>query len=661
MARRADSPSGKKVPKAPDKFLPYSKYVERFVKDVLALQRLWLVPLALCAFWLAIENSYVTYNSIKEETLPLRSQLAKLKREQDMAKARETVARMNVDFPAGRAASGASALAGRPSREEQAGSRVQGQTGQGADGQPGAASDSPEPPQSDSRANGAQAAQRTRLEAESRRLKTTEKALEEKSARIEELTREAVTLTVAGTVMPSRLPYAPTLWLAALLAWLAFFETLKLRSHKNLAAAVAAYGSKRASFGLSEESSLWLAPVPDEIRLRLSGQTKPVIVSRSAMLGFLGWTESEENRFRLVGALVWAGVFLVVVRMIWIDAELSSAIAVGLHITGYWARYVNYVGAALFSALCIVYLIRICFARVGPDRREVLLPRREALLFFGGTVGLLALIWSKSIVPSLLSDAPPDEGSENDLRAIGGKPRFIAKDRKEKRLFGYRVYIRLGRVGDVLVKARDSKLTRGSAAFHGVGSGGLARFYSRPDRMSGLRRIWPRTFRNLPADLPPPEGAKIPLRLRTASLEAAALALIEQGNLGGACDVLLGACQVSMRATHPNLRLFDLLAGLSVRYPQAADYKGALEALISAARAEDSPSAALLYLLNSPRRWSNPRWNRRWSDPRPVAWGHPLDLVLDQSPSRSAPSPASPKMKARLVYFPLTIGPAGAS
>jgi hypothetical protein len=573
----------------PGNFLSYDKYVDRFAKDVLALQRLWLIPLALCAFWLAIENSYETFKSIKREKISLSYS------SYQVAHQKAKIVR-RYGAQGGTSVNPQAALTIKASPENAVNLR----------------------------------------QAQSRLEKLTKRS-EDSKARIEKLKGDAVNLTVAGTVMPSRLSYAPTLWLAALLGWLIYFETIKLRAQKNLAAAVAAYGRRRTPFGLAEESSLWLAPIPRRIALRVTGEAKNIVVKRREMLDFLGWMDREEARNRVVGGLVWVGILLLVTRLVLVAAEVNSRFAVEQDLTGGTARILNTIGTAFFAAACLALLARLGAARSGRDQADPVPSRREALTFMAGIGTLSALIGHKARLQDLIA------GKGKEGERIFGQPRFVAPHVRAKRIALYRIELRLARPGDVLVRARAKPgwLTKGRVSFHGVGGAGVARFYARlpeppkhPTKRPTFHRIAPRAFRVLAGNIRKSGDPHWRDFAHSVTLEAAALALIGQGRMIDACDVLLGACTLAAPAPKPNLRLFDLLAGLAARYPEAADYRPALEAVIASGRAAvpQLPGAAPDPLAARPARWSSPRWVERWRGPATIHWGHPLDRVKSTRP-----------------------------
>ena len=237
--------------------------------------------------------------------------------------------------------------------------------------------------------------------------------------RIEKLKSEAVNLTVAGTEMPSRLSYAPTLWLAALFGWLVFFGIFKLRAQKNLAAAVAAYGNKSIPFGLAQVSSIWLAPLPERECLRLpSGGSEAI--SREKMLGFLGWTEAEAHRTKRVAQLIWLGIFFLGGgRLVLIAAEVNSGFAVEEGLTGGVARIVNSICTAILGALCILALVRVASARASQEHEAIAPARRESLQFALGGVALFGLVWSKPGIQDRMASMLPDIGSQKGLAGAG--------------------------------------------------------------------------------------------------------------------------------------------------------------------------------------------------------------------------------------------------
>jgi hypothetical protein len=608
----------------PGKFLEYDKYVARFARDVGALQRLWLVPLALSAFWLAIENSYETFRAIpqadrdyKNSERQLRRQAATVKRYQAKAEARAL------------AGTGGASSAGKDRR---------------------AAAVPLSAAEIERKARAAEAAARAinaRLLQEQRELEALQGERDRRVAQITKLRGEAVNLTVAGTVMPSRLSYAPTLWLVALLAWLIYFAALKQRAQKNLAAAVAAYPYKRTPFGLSEESSLWLAPIPDTFELRLPAGDERASVRRPDMLRFLGWTDGEEQRIRMVAALIWAALLVLVIRIVLVSAEVNSGFAVENGITGPVASYLNSIATAVAALLCGLFLARLSFARGRREYPGIVPPRRDLLAFAGGGAALLLFIWNKPALHRALLGRPQGE-SHGDMGRLTGNPRYVAERNKQRRR-QRRVAAKIAEPGDVLVKAvTDGPRAPTRLLFTGVSGDGRARFAASRGGFAspGWRRIWPRAFAVTVHNARGADDQRIADARQTAPLEAAALALIGRDRLIEACDVLLGACRISIETERPNLRLFELLAGLAARYHRAAAYRPRLEYLILRTAAGSRRNSESRGLRASLRRWQNPRWERRWRRPKTIFWGHPLERVTEASWRFWE---REPKSRARLV------------
>lgn len=507
--------------------LTFDRYAERLARDLVALHRLWLVPLALCAFWLAIENSYQNVTELRRADAILEQ-------------SRE--------------------------RQQTQSARIFAQENPGKDGvRPFRQFD--------------EAREKAQLE----RYNTQ---LDRHREIVRRLKSDAVNLTIAGTVMPSRLTFAPTLWLAALLAWLILFNAVRGRAHRNLAAAVAADQPERAAFGIVEESSVWVSPLPAGVRLNCPPAGREA-VARSDMLSGLGWTEDDEKRNRVVTGIAWAGLLLIALRMGWIASEVNGAFAVEQGVIGTTGRVLNSAGVALLGVGALYLLYRIVTPARGTD--PLPLPGRRDAIRMGlaaSTVG--ALVFGKGAIQDTMFGRHPGQ--------VLGKPRFLSGEVKRRRKTRRNVRVYGAPPGSVLMLDRSKAGLR--PVIRGAGSSGETRFFSavaRPRRpvvldagaFADLGRRWD-------------EGGGSRAAISASTLEAAALTLLEQGRIKQACDVLLGLCghlapsvggPKAERVERPELRPFNLLAGLTVRYGDAAAYRGRLNELVRLAAASAAAAA----------------------------------------------------------------------
>jgi hypothetical protein len=609
-------------------FLDFDKYIERFVKDVLALQRLWFFPLALCAFWLAIENSYRSFTELRFETYGLDTS----KKEYD---------RLAAGQRRSKGGSGDRPVAGGPPAASEEAPAGAGKAADGAD----ASAD----------------------------IARQKEKIERQKDKIDKLKDEALDLTIAGTVMPSRLAYAPTLWLVALFAWLLLFERLKSRARTNLAAAAAASDPAHRPFGLAEESSIWLAPLPDEVVLRAGGEAKPVHVAKVQLQSLLGWSAEDEARSRLLGAVVWLGLAGVTLRILWVAADVTGRFAVAAGIVGTAGSLVNLLGASLFGALCLLVLLRLSVGERGGRPAEMAVPRRDFFAVAGGAVALLLLMTGKSRLEGLVAARPT--GKKAASGRPGGQPRFRTREAKGERLANYRIDLRIARragptgepdyakPGDILIHGRpsreaapDGRHLQPPHAIHGVGSNGAARYYAKVDHdhLKGIWRTTPAALRELAA-----YPHAIPDTVHTAPLEAAALALLESEDsregdrFHGACDILLGACRLSARARRPSLRLFDLLARVATYYGGTArtDYLAELNALAASIQARSDLPRGWGAISARQAYWKSRKWREKIRTQATLRWGHPFERALRGKGGR-ARSPG--RFAARLVVLRLT-------
>lgn len=555
------------------KFLATDSYIARFARDVSALQRLWLVPLGLCAFWLAIENSYDGFLSIKsgKEQLQAFVSIAEHQRAQRH--------------------------------------RLEGQKGEAA---------------------------QERFQAAERALLTAQKSVDAQKKDVKKLKSESVNLTVAGTQMPSRLSYAPTLFVAALFTWLTMFHTLKSKAQTHLAAAIAAYQHKVIPFGVAEENSIWLAPLPREVCLRIPCEGGIEAVSRAQTLTFLGWAAEEERGYRRLTRMVWLAVSLWLLRVVLISAEVNSTAAVALEITDPFNAYVNSIGTAVFAASCVYLLLRLSGVVAPVNSWTAPAGRREAIAALAGAIALFAFIRTKPVL------------HEEARRALSGgrisglNPRFVSKSASNASRVARGVWSKHGRPGDVFVTyPKDNSYEDGPLKFYGVGNEGRLRFY--PVRPKVLRRVAPKLFEAITRGaLAAKAHDRFRAARRTSFLEAAALALVERGRAEDACLILLGACRISLLAQQPNVRLFDLLAGLAVRY-RGRRFQEEVEKLVRE-RAGAHPS-----LARRIDQWKGQNWLEHWQSPKVIHWGHPAErITVERQRGRNSVR----TLKARPVPLP---------
>ena len=190
----------------------------------------------------------------------------------------------------------------------------------------------------------------------------------------------------------------------------------------------------------------------------------------------------------------------------------------------------------------------------------------------------------------------------------------------------------------------------------GTSSDRRTRFYSIAKELKRLRRVEPAAFRQYAERVrlaPPPPRKGRPQEVPIAPLEAAALALIERRKLWSACDVLLGACRLTIRTERPDRRVFDLLIGLTTRYPTLARYRAQALALVK-------PPGGALPFPGSPRArlasrmqiWDGDNWKRRWQRPGPLHWGHPFETVERVTRRWFFFGERSITRRARLVLLP---------
>lgn len=222
------------------------EYLKRFEAHDASLHKSLLVLLALLAFWLAIESSYGRFNDLLAEDSKLRAEKSELK--PYLRERREDGRRIPAT------SSGSKQAVADPIREV------------------------------DNLPEQATTAEARREQAEERKeaIKEKKEAIRERKKEIEDLKREAVQLSIIGTQLPSRLHYAPSIWLAVLIGWMLFFLGARRAAHRNLAACHAGLSAAERMLGAAGEGKFWLAPIPSRIWLQAWGSGTGWIANRGA-------------------------------------------------------------------------------------------------------------------------------------------------------------------------------------------------------------------------------------------------------------------------------------------------------------------------------------------------------------------------------------------
>jgi hypothetical protein len=277
-------------------------------------------------------------------------------------------------------------------------------------------------------------------------------------------------------------------------------------------------------------------------------------------------------------------------------------------------------------------------------------------------------------------------------------PRFVSKHRKATRVANRRVVIGVKERGRLLyaklqTTIRPRQKMRRSVVLHFADRTGKVRLFSAASSLKHLipvslpqLREWIKvvsrpTDGQIAPDPSPRTASDLPLSPKCAwTFEAIALERIEANDISSACEYLFRGCQLALR-TPPtetlNLRLFDLLAGLAIRYGRTGEFVDPLINLlkkrivelkrlesragivstskvaqgvdysVSRRRRNDLIKISYLDLEIRVDKWTKveSRWHRRWSDKKyPIWWHHPMEnrsfsWKRRMSVKRSPPNP----------------------
>jgi hypothetical protein len=195
---------------------------------------------------------------------------------------------------------------------------------------------------------------------------------------------------------------------------------------------------------------------------------------------------------------------------------------------------------------------------------------------------------------------PPYEdrtrGADALARGIGRiAPRFIPKKQREQRLANFCVLKEVPEKAKFLIRGKKE-----GSAVHYADATGKVRFFSAVSDIKNLKPIEDTSLSN----------AALPLKIkpvRTWQWEAAALDRIEAGRVEDALKLLLAGVQLTLATRdRPNLRLLDLLAGISVRYEKkGSHYFEELKSTVSAEISRPHDPISIERLKTRLKKWSN--------------------------------------------------------
>lgn len=199
-----------------------------------------------------------------------------------------------------------------------------------------------------------------------------------------------------------------------------------------------------------------------------------------------------------------------------------------------------------------------------------------------------------------------------------GNPRFVSKEKKEKR--------RKNRLNEVQTTYLAQFVVRKSAkaqTLHFSSREGIVRLTS---PMGPSHQLAPVTDAEATQSL-----AALAQREQPWLWEYAALTRIENGEMDGALAILQGGARHAMQHEPVNLRLFDLLAGLTLRTGRAIHEVDELSRTGTDSAKVDPDLERRRQLW----RTTDTRWAKRWlNKDKPVKWAHPIDQTADKRQRR---------------------------
>jgi hypothetical protein len=431
-----------------------------------------------------------------------------------------------------------------------------------------------------------------------------EEKLSEIKKKKEELKKESVELSIAGTTLPSRLNFAPTMWLMTMLCWLLYFDSLRAAAQRNLTAFHLALNEsqRQRSFGAAGDGSMWIAPLPKIVRLSPAG-TDAKWVLKDDLLRLLGWSPHSERRFQLTQIVFVLITQLILLRVVFIAYEMTGDFAIKEEFTPLWWRFPGTVIPVFVAIICSFQLLRLPFTP--PDgehfQASAIATRRE---FLGGIFGLALAVTAWKYRNTIVASANRQGLVSFDpaSRAAALKnPRFISQRGRAKRLLQYRVVIPVTQKVALLYSVRKRLPALGHhprvVTLHYANKDGKVRLFSTASTLRPMTELsvaeadsWVKKIQKPPLSsshhATPSDPKTPPLNTkRTWVWEALALDRVESGELKEACGHLIVGVRLALLASlaEPmNLRLLDLLAGLAVRAGYEEQYLTPIKKLVNA-------------------------------------------------------------------------------
>lgn len=636
-------------------------YRQRFEAHQLGVARSTLVLLALVAFWLAIESGYSRFQEGREALASRTALSAQLSKAQAEEEARE---RLTAFEPVPRTVSGGKITEGVSQGGEKAGARLEAPSNESS--APLSKGDAQQLPRSvrPSLSNrsrvGEPPADAPRTAAE------IKAAIQDINKKLEDLRKASVTLSIAGTNLPPQLSLAPVVWLAALVVWLMYFDARRSSAHLNLFAYNASLPTEERRLGVAGEAILWLAPLPAS---RPKGFHAPEI-DDSSMAGvrqrlrdLVGWDVDTERRYR--GALFFIALLIgaMAARVAWIGMDLATETGRLLKVVSPFWRVTGLVVVVLLLIVAAVYVTQVPTASA---RRRYLFDSiplsRRAFMSGGAAIVLSGLMVARSQnwLPSFRLLSRNSSGGSSLKR-----PRFVSDEQKQARLSSYRVFATPAATPKGRERLYFSSRTtsrhgrpRKTVTMHAADGLRRVRLFSLAPRISKMQTLEANALlawvaRSVRARGKTTASVKVDqLRLnpdRTNAFELAAVRHLEaaavkpdrEGKLSSinqACNILQAGVRLCLEggARRPNLRLFDLLAGLYRRYgledrlaQLVKDLKNPNFITVRSSWISTKGGRTRDPIQDRITAWTDPesKWRRRWTA-ESKQWKHTLEPAL---------------------------------
>lgn len=452
---------------------------------------------------------------------------------------------------------------------------------------------------------------------------------------IKKLKEEKMSLTILGTNLPASLTLAPLFWIMSYICWILYFGAARSAAHRQLSALHHSLAKDHRSFGLVGETGGWIAPLPLEVSL---DEHSRMATSTIDLRWLLGWGTVTEQRYR-IGIMLFVGIAIAVVaRLMHIGVDVTSDFAVRAELSSSLWSTVAAVALIFLGAGAIMATLGLALrsALARPLSGSILASRREFVgLALAATIAIPIAAWRLSgwfPVGKTEGVRKPDAATRRTTALRS--PRHKSAEKRQSRLKNYRVVEAVAKPDVLLVSeysAQPRRRAKSSRSVHFPDENGNVRFYSKITRVDQLVEISDKAA--VAAALRAPEAKfEINSFAPTVVWEVAALNRLKAGRVDLACDLLFAGASLTLRGFgRPNKRLFDLLAGLALRYEHGSAYLDRLNVLSKDKRLfRDSDN----WLKRRVDKWGDTgsKWYRRWSSrDQPVRWHHPTEYASEET------------------------------